>query len=63
MISTNYGLTGGTLDSTKHLESAIPRLLTGVEQAERDAQLRGPLGAAIRAVPTSASAAKKTMLN
>jgi hypothetical protein len=27
MKSTNYGLAGGTLDATKHLEAAIPILL------------------------------------
>lgn len=31
-ITTNYGLLGGTLDATKHLQAAVPRLLTQGEQ-------------------------------
>jgi hypothetical protein len=33
MVTTNYGLAGGTLDSTRLVEAAIPRLLTGIERA------------------------------
>lgn len=32
MRTTNYGLAGGELDATKHLERAIPILLTGGER-------------------------------
>ncbi len=39
-MSTNYGLAGGKLDATRHVELAIPRLLSGVERAEHNARLR-----------------------
>jgi hypothetical protein len=32
MVTTNYGLAGGTLDSTRLLEAAIPRLLSAPER-------------------------------
>lgn len=31
MVTTNHGLAGGTLDATKHIEAAIPRLLNTAE--------------------------------
>jgi hypothetical protein len=31
-VSINYGLKGGTLDATRHVQAALPRLLTQVEQ-------------------------------
>lgn len=30
-VTTNYGLAGGELDASKHIEAAIPRLLTPTE--------------------------------
>lgn len=32
MITTNYGLKGGTLDASKHIAAALPRLCTPIEQ-------------------------------
>jgi hypothetical protein len=31
-MTTNYGLAGGTLDASKHIEAALTRLLSGPEQ-------------------------------
>jgi hypothetical protein len=31
-MTTNYGLAGGTLDASKHIEAALTRLLNGPEQ-------------------------------
>jgi hypothetical protein len=33
-ISKNFGLAGGMLDATKHVEAAMERLLTAEEQAQ-----------------------------
>lgn len=42
-MTTNYGIIGGQLDATKHLEAAIPRMLNAAEQASyRDAILPPP---------------------
>lgn len=37
--STNYGLAGGTLDATKHVESAIKRLCFPEEKAGHQQRL------------------------
>lgn len=31
MTTTNHGLAGGTLDATKHIEAALPRLCSPTE--------------------------------
>jgi hypothetical protein len=38
-MTTNYGLAGGKLDATKHIEAAIPKLLTPREIVVRQAGL------------------------
>jgi hypothetical protein len=40
VVTVNYGIAGGTLDSSRLLEAALPRLLTTLERAERAARLR-----------------------
>lgn len=42
-MTTNYGLLGGTLDATKHIEAALSQLCTPDEQRSyRDTILPAP---------------------
>jgi hypothetical protein len=58
MTTINYGLKGGTLDATKHIRRAIPRLCFPSEISHRNHQMAMRFSAVIESTPDRRSTAE-----